>query len=735
MSSTRAAGSRAHDDSDNDSLPPLIDVNDDDAGHASDADSLPPLVGADHRSDGSAGSGADYDDDDDDDEPELEPWCTCGECYVGDDHDEYSDEYTDEEDDEDYTDEDEDEDEHDCLCDHHYEQVTGRQHNGSRSASNGNGASSSDRPSPSGSGSGSSPRSAPATSDPSYPSTPMTLGVKFLRPQGPEEVFDLTLPGNVTITALRASVAEKAKIEPALARLIFRGRVLQDGKAAHEYGLEDNMTLHLVTRPPPERAASGSSNGNAPNSLNSRTATASAATSAGRTSSSNGNGASNGTANNGSARFNGSTAQSRPANGSTAQSRTNRLAANGRASRNPATTTQFAAMPGGGVTAQVTMAINEDDDREFTPERFFDRLMSVMQGGAPHDMSRGSGSSSSRRSGASGGSRRSGTARSRGGTSSSNARPSQSTAARSGTGASSSSSTQNQRASGSTSPLQVPHVKYTPLLAWPAAHYRAHLKRHLDPVPQTPLFRHFRAAADAGTLDAILDRALGTARHSTAAATTTPPSPPVRTPRATSTSAFAPTPGVPTLAAARDLLRAMARLETVAATAPGFLDHAQVAHPAEIRHDFAALVDAEVDASKFDDALAHVPAASVWRHVQDLLARHEALTARVGKQAREWQTAKGASVADAQRRAVVAGFVAAATARAYEAAARVLAGATVQPVVGVENAVMVLPGDVDAAELEVGKRGGAQASGVSAGAAASLAAGAAGAAGSSARRR
>ncbi|KAJ3351529.1 hypothetical protein GGF32_004256 [Allomyces javanicus] len=676
MSSTRAAGSRARDDSDNDSLPPLVDV--------------------DHRSNGSAGSGADYDDDDDnDDEPELEPWCTCGECYVGDDHDQYSDEYTDEEDDEDYTDEDEDEHEHgehehDCLCDHHYEQVTGRQRNGSSSsANNGNGASSSNRPSASGSASGSSPRapSAPATSDPSYPSTLMKLGVKFLRPQGSEEVFALTLPGNVTITALRAAVAEKAKIEPALARLIFRGRVLQDGKAAHEYGLEDNMTLHLVTRPPPERAASGSSNGNAPNSLNSRTAMASAATSAGRTSSSNGNGASNGASNNGTARSNGSTTQSRPANGSTAQSRTNRPAANGRASRNPATTTQFAAMPGGGITAQVTMAINEDDDREFTPERFFDRLMSVMQGGAPHDMSRGSGSSSSRRSGASGGSRRSGTARSRGGTSSSNARSSQSTAARSGTGASSSSSTQNQRASGSTSPLQAPHVKYTPMLAWPAAHYRAHLKRHLDPVPQTPLFRHFRAAADAGTLDAILDRALGTARHGTAAAT--PPSPPVRTPRATSTSAFAPTPGVPTLAAVRDLLRAMARLETVAATAPGFLDHAQVAHPAAIRHDFAALVDAEVDASQFDDALAHVPAASVWRHVQDLLARHEALTARVGMQAREWQTANGASVADAQRRAVVAGFVAAAMARAYEAAARVLAGATVTPVAGLVGCTWV----------------------------------------------
>ncbi|KAJ3372070.1 hypothetical protein GGF31_002332 [Allomyces arbusculus] len=726
MISTRAAGSRAGDDSDNDSLPPLIDVSDD-TGNASDADSPPPLVDADH-SDGPAGSDED-DDDKNDDGPELEPWCTCGECYVGENH-EYTDEYSDEEDDEDYTDEDEDDEhDHECLCDHHYEQVTGRQRNGSSSNSNGNSASasSSNRPSASASTAGSSSLSAPATSDPSFPSTPMKLGVKFLRPQGSEEVFELTLPGNVTITALRAAVAEKAMIEPGLARLIFRGRVLQDGKAAHEYGLEDNTTLHLVTKPPLERTGAGNSNGNAPNLLNSRMTTL--ATTRSWTSSSNGtsDGATNSnTANN--------TSSSRPtANGSTTQSRTNRTAANGRPSRVPATTTQFATMPGGGVTAQVTMAINEDDvDREFTPERFFDRLMSVMQGGVPHDMSRGSGGAR-RSGGTSSNSRRSGTARSRGGTgSSSNARSSQASSSRTGTGASASSATQNQRGTGSSSPPPAPHVRYTPLLAWPAAHYRAHLKRHLDPVPQTHLFREFRAAADAGTLDAILDRALGTARHGTPA-TTTPTSPPVRT-RATSTSAFAPTPGVPTLAAARDLLRAMARLETVAATAPGFLDHAHVSHPAAIRHDFAALIDAEVDAAQFDDALAHVPAASVWRHVQDLLAQHETLTARVGKLAREWQAANGTSVADAQRRAVVAGFVAAATARAYEAAARVLAGATVQPVVGVENVVMVLPGDVDAAEL-VGKRGGSQASGLLAGAAASLAAGAPGATVLSARRR
>ncbi|KNE59950.1 hypothetical protein AMAG_05396 [Allomyces macrogynus ATCC 38327] len=153
--------------------------------------------------------------------------------------------------------------------------------------------------------------------------------------------------------------------------------------------------------------------------------------------------------------------------------------------------------------------------------------------------------------------------------------------------------------------------------------YRAHLKRHLDPVPQTHLFRKFRAAADAGTLDVILDRALGTARHGTPASTT-PPSPPVRTPASSSTSAFASTPGVPTLAAARDLLRAMARLETVAATAPGFLEHAQVAHPAAIRHDFAALVDAEVDCAKYDDALVHVPAASIWRHSRPAFPTGEA---------------------------------------------------------------------------------------------------------------
>ncbi|KNE59949.1 hypothetical protein AMAG_05395 [Allomyces macrogynus ATCC 38327] len=292
MSSTRAAGSRARDDNDNDSLPPLVGVSDSDAndGHASDADSLPPLVDADHR-DGSAGSNEDYDDEDG--EPELEPWCTCGECYVGGEDHEYTDEEDDEEDDDDYTDEDDEDDEHDhdWLCDHHYEQVTGRQRNGSSSNSNGASASSSNRPSASGSSAGagsSSSTPAPATSDPSFPSKPMKLGVKFLRPQGSEEVFDLTLPGNVTIMALRAAVAEKIKIEPALARLIFRGRVLQDGKAAHEYGLEDNMTLHLVTKPPPESAASGSSNGNPPNSLNSRTASATA--NGGRASSSNGAG-------------------------------------------------------------------------------------------------------------------------------------------------------------------------------------------------------------------------------------------------------------------------------------------------------------------------------------------------------------------------------------------------------------------------------------------------------------
>ena len=84
-----------------------------------------------------------------------------------------------------------------------------------------------------------------------------------------ESTFPVTVPVSSSVQTLKEEIERIKDIEVDRQRLIFRGRLLKNPDLLSSYGLEDDMTLHLVTRP--QRSANDAAGTNGQGSASSGT--------------------------------------------------------------------------------------------------------------------------------------------------------------------------------------------------------------------------------------------------------------------------------------------------------------------------------------------------------------------------------------------------------------------------------------------------------------------------------
>ncbi|CAM9354746.1 unnamed protein product, partial [Phaeothamnion confervicola] len=98
-----------------------------------------------------------------------------------------------------------------------------------------------------------------------------TINIKTLR----EGDFRLTVLRRTLVQDVKINVKDKTGVPETRQRLIYRGRVLQDGDLLSSYRVQPGHTVHMVSRPPPEQmphaaptaAAAGGGAGLSPPSL------------------------------------------------------------------------------------------------------------------------------------------------------------------------------------------------------------------------------------------------------------------------------------------------------------------------------------------------------------------------------------------------------------------------------------------------------------------------------------
>lgn len=73
--------------------------------------------------------------------------------------------------------------------------------------------------------------------------------VKILNTNGQTFQIPIHLP-NESVESLKQKISATCSVPPPQQRLIYKGRMLQDGQTLQACGIEDKVVVHLFARPP-----------------------------------------------------------------------------------------------------------------------------------------------------------------------------------------------------------------------------------------------------------------------------------------------------------------------------------------------------------------------------------------------------------------------------------------------------------------------------------------------------